>query len=63
MKEQLTEEDIQWLAQIIAMIPALAIPPEALAKLQAHELIAQAPGRWEATDKGVDTVVNWKSVE
>ena len=60
MKEQLTEQDINWLAQIIAMIPVQAMPPETLAKLQAHELIAQTNGKWVATDKGVDTVVNWK---
>lgn len=59
MKERLTEEDIQWLAKIIAMIPALGIPADTLAKLHANELITETHGRLEATDKGVDTVVNW----
>jgi len=60
MNEKLTEEDIQWLAQIIAMIPVPSIPSDTVSKLQAHELITDSRGRWQATDKGVDTVVNWK---
>jgi hypothetical protein len=63
VKETLTEEDIQWLAKIIAMIPVLTMPPDIAAKLLAHELISKANGRWEITDKGVDTIVNWKSPE
>jgi len=60
MNEKLTEEDIQWLAQIIARIPVPTMTSDTAAKLQAHELISNSHGRWEATDKGVDTVVNWK---
>lgn len=61
MKEHITEEDIQWLAQIIARIPALAIPSDTTARLNAHELIAETPGGWDATMKGILTVVNWGS--
>ncbi len=63
MKEQLTEVDIQWLAKIIAMIPALSIPSDTTARLQAQELINEIHGRWQATDKGILAVINWKSVE
>jgi len=63
MKENITEEDIQWLAKIIAMIPALGIPADALARLHAHGLVAETLGRLEATDKGVHTIINWKSTE
>lgn len=61
MKEKLTEEDIQWLAKIIARMPALAIPADTIARLQAEELVAERPDGWEATDKGVVAVVNWGS--
>lgn len=63
MKEQLTEDDIQCLAKIIAMIPTATTPPETLEKLQALELIAERPGGWQATGKGINTVVNWNSAE
>ena len=63
MTERLTEDDIQCLATIIAMIPTTTTSTETLAKLQALELITERPGGWQATAKGIDTVVNWKSTE
>lgn len=62
MKEKLTEEDLQWLAKIIAMIPALAIPSDTVARLHANELIAEMPGGWQATGKGILAVINCGSM-
>lgn len=62
VKEQITEEDVQWLAKTIAMIPALAIPSDTLARLHAHELVTETPGGLNATDKGILTVINWESI-
>lgn len=59
MNENLTEDDIQWLAKVIAMMPALAIPADTLARLQAHQLVAETNGRLQATDRGVIAVVTW----
>ena len=61
MKEQLIEEDIQWLAKIIAMIPAQTMPSDTAAKLHALELVVETPIGLQATDKGVNTVINWTS--
>ena len=63
MEKQFTEEDIQWLAKVIAMIPALPIPSDTITRLQAQEFINEIHGRWQATDKGILAVINWKSVE
>lgn len=59
MKNNLTEEDIQCLAKIIAMIPGLPMPADSLARLQTYELIEAVPAGWMATEKGVNTIVNW----
>jgi len=63
MNELLTEGDIQWLAKILAMIPALSIPPDSLERLQTQALIEQTPIGWQATEKGVLTIISWKSPE
>ena len=61
LEQVLTEEDISWLAKILAMIPGLPIPEETIQKLHQQELIApRGEDGWEATEKGIITITTWQ---
>ena len=63
MNEHLTEDDMQWLAKLIARIPDLAVPEDSIARLRDHALIDEISGGWNATTKGILTLVNWEAMQ